>query len=254
MSELLLKSLRPEPVDPVIDVELKPMLSKKMLIRDAISTELATITQKEYLSKQRIKEMSPDISDYDLDKVHTTFNANAEKYGLTEKDKQNRFFAQVLHETGGTLGSRSENLNYSPQGLKKTFRFYKDNPNLAQIHGRTKDKPANEKAIANSAYGNRMGNTGANEGYSYRGMGWMQLTGKENFINAANSMGIPHKELLENRNDVGYQAEAAMSYWRDKNLNEAESIDAATRVINRHTNSYKERRDKYQELMTLASN
>lgn len=243
MSEMILNLLRkkPEVEDvPVVDVELK--------MRDTISAKLANITQKEFLAKDTLRALSPGISDYDLDKIHTTFNANAERYGLTKKEDQKRFFTQVLHETGGTLGPKSENLNYSPSGLKKNFKFYRDNPLLAQAHGRYGDQAADQESIANNAYGDRMGNKQYGEGYQYRGMGWIQLTGKENFTKAAQSMNISPRELVENRDDVGYQAEAAMAYWRDNNLNEAESVDAATRVINRHTNSYEERRQKYAQL------
>lgn len=245
MSERLLSILRPE-AQPETEAVDQPVP-----MREIISTQLASISQKEYITKDTLRAMSPDIQDIDLDRLHTTFNANAEKYGLTDPDKQRSFFAQVLHETGGTLGPKNENLNYSPSGLKKNFKFYRDNPQLAQAHGRYGTQKANQEAIANHAYGNRMGNTEPGEGHKYRGMGWLQLTGRDNFSKAAQSMGITSKELVDNRNDVGYQAEAAMAYWRDNNLNEAESVDAATKVINRHTNSYAERRQKYAQLMNV---
>ncbi|KQY17453.1 hypothetical protein ASE23_01995 [Rhizobium sp. Root73] len=103
---------------------------------------------------------------------------------LDEWDKRklldNRWLAYMLatafHETGGRMQALRENMNYtSAAQIKKTWptRF----PSIASAQPFVR----NGRALANKVYGGRMGNTGADDGWVYRGDGLPQLTGKENF-------------------------------------------------------------------------
>ena len=84
------------------------------------------------------------------------------------------FLGQCEHETGG-FQIWTENLNYSAKGLLKTFpKYYKDEL-LAIKHQR---KPS---VIANHVYMGRMGNNKINDGWTYRGRGAIQLTGRNNY-------------------------------------------------------------------------
>lgn len=79
-------------------------------------------------------------------------------------------------ETGGRMKPISENLNYSATGLRKTFGKY-FNPQQAKTYAR---KP---EQIANRAYANRMGNgpEASGDGWRYRGRGYVQITGQDNY-------------------------------------------------------------------------
>jgi putative chitinase len=85
------------------------------------------------------------------------------------------FLAQCAHESGNFKYVR-ENLNYSAQGLLKTFPRY-FSKDTAEIAAR---KP---EVIANIVYSNRMGNGDrlSGEGWKFRGRGYIQLTGKNNY-------------------------------------------------------------------------
>jgi putative chitinase len=89
------------------------------------------------------------------------------------------FMAQVLHESGG-LTIQFENLNYSPERLPIVWpsRFKPKGPlnPVAYAH--------NPQKLANEVYGGRMGNTGPNDGFTYRGRGLLQLTGKASYQEA----------------------------------------------------------------------
>ena len=89
------------------------------------------------------------------------------------------FMAQVLHESGG-LTRQIESLNYSPQRLPQVWpsRFKPTGP-LDPA-----DFAHNEQKLGNQVYGGRMGNSGPNDGFTYRGRGLLQLTGKDSYESA----------------------------------------------------------------------
>lgn len=98
-----------------------------------------------------------------------------EKFHINTPLRLAHFLAQCSHESGGFKRTR-ENLNYSADGLKKTFpKYFPDD--LADEYARKPEK------IAARVYGGRMGNGDekSKEGYKYRGRGYIQLTGKNNY-------------------------------------------------------------------------
>jgi putative chitinase len=82
------------------------------------------------------------------------------------------FLAQCAHESGNFKFVR-ENLNYSAQGLLKTFPRY-FSKDTAEIAAR---KP---ELIADLVYSSRMGNgpKGSGDAFRFRGRGYIQLTGR----------------------------------------------------------------------------
>jgi len=89
------------------------------------------------------------------------------------------FMAQLLHETDG-LANQIESLNYSAERLPKVWpsRFKPTGP-LDPA-----DFAHNQQKLGNEVYGGRMGNTGPNDGFTYRGRGLLQLTGKDSYREA----------------------------------------------------------------------
>lgn len=99
----------------------------------------------------------------------------AAKFNITNPLRLAHFLAQCGHESGGWRAT-SENLNYSSKGLMGIFPRY-FTPALAEQYAR---KP---EAIASRVYGGRMGNgpEATKEGFKFRGRGYIQLTGKDNY-------------------------------------------------------------------------
>jgi putative chitinase len=139
------------------------------------------------------------------------------------------FLAQVGHESG-QLRTLVENLNYSAEGLIRTWptRF-----NLVTATGVAR-KP---EQIANIVYASRLGNGPAvtGDGWRYRGRGLIQVTGKTNYQNAGTALGldlVSHPELLE---QPEHAAMSAAWFWAVNGLNEladAGLFDKITRKVN----------------------
>lgn len=109
------------------------------------------------------------------DSVIAQIPDTAAKFNITTPLRLAHFLAQCGHESGG-FRAVTENLNYSADGLKKIFGKYFPG-NLNESYARQPEK------IANRVYGNRMGNgpEASGDGAKFRGRGYIQLTGKDNY-------------------------------------------------------------------------
>lgn len=98
------------------------------------------------------------------------------KFELNTPLRLAHFLAQAGHESGG-FKLVNENLNYSAKGLLGVFKKYFPDGTKAALYERKPEK------IANLVYGGRMGNgpEASGEGWKFRGRGYIQLTGKDNY-------------------------------------------------------------------------
>jgi len=98
------------------------------------------------------------------------------KFELNTPLRLAHFLAQAGHESGG-FKAVNENLNYGAKGLRGIFRKYFPTDAKALMYERKPEK------IANLVYGGRMGNgvEATGEGWKFRGRGYIQLTGKDNY-------------------------------------------------------------------------
>jgi putative chitinase len=98
------------------------------------------------------------------------------KFQIDTPVKLSHFLAQCGHESAG-FKAVNENLNYGAKGLLGIFKKYFPTEEKAKLYERKPEK------IANLVYGSRMGNGAetSGDGYRYRGRGYIQLTGKDNY-------------------------------------------------------------------------
>ena len=110
------------------------------------------------------------------DAVLTQIPDTVQKFELNTPLRLAHFLAQTGHESGG-FKATSENLNYGAKGLLGIFKKYFPTEAKAKEYERKPEK------IANLVYGGRMGNgpEASMDGYTYRGRGYIQLTGKDNY-------------------------------------------------------------------------
>lgn len=148
------------------------------------------------------------------------------------------FLAQVGHESG-QLRTLVENLNYSAEGLVRTWpkRF---NLDTATSFAR---KP---EQIANIVYASRLGNGPAvtGDGWKYRGRGLIQVTGWVNYQACGSALSLDlltRPELLE---QPAYAALSAAWFWSNNGLNalaDADKFETITRRINGGLNGQEDR-------------
>ena len=98
------------------------------------------------------------------------------KFELNTPLRLGHFLAQAGHESAG-FKAVTENLNYGAKGLLGIFKKYFPTEAKAKLYERKPEK------IANLVYGGRMGNgpEASGEGFKFRGRGYIQLTGKDNY-------------------------------------------------------------------------
>jgi len=99
-----------------------------------------------------------------------------EKFGIDGPLRLSHFLSQCAHESGNFKFVK-ENLNYSADGLRVIFPKYFPTIEAANKYARQPEK------IANKVYGSRMGNgdEASGDGFKFRGRGYIQLTGKDNY-------------------------------------------------------------------------
>ena len=139
------------------------------------------------------------------DSVLAQIPDTAAKFGITNPLRLAHFLAQCGHESGGWKAT-SENLNYSSKGLMGIFKKYFPTLALAEQYAR---KP---EAIASRVYGGRMGNgaEATKEGFKFRGRGYIQLTGKDNY--SAFDKFVP-EEILANPDLVATKYPLMSAAW-----------------------------------------
>jgi putative chitinase len=134
----------------------------------------------------------------------------AAKFGVNTPMRLAHFLSQTGHESGG-FRVTTENLNYSAKGLCGIFKKY-FTPESAAEYQRKPEK------IANIVYTNRMGNgnQASGEGYKFRGRGFLQVTGKNNYEALSKDMSV---DFINNPDLVAKEYALASAGWFFKKTN-----------------------------------
>lgn len=172
-----------------------------------------------------------------------------EKYEINTINRIAGFLAQVMHESAD-LKYKEENLSYSDKGLKITFgKYYKDDE-LAKKHAY---KP---QLIGSRVYANRMGNGSeeSRDGYRYRGRGYIQLTGKDNYTAFARDNNMSIDETIEYLTTDKGAMESALWYWDSRDINkycDNDDISAMSKAVNGGMNGYEDRKHRYNQYKAI---
>jgi putative chitinase len=145
------------------------LMGESTISSPTVITEPAPVPNVGGLKLEKLKGHIPDA-------VISQIPDTAAKFGLNTPLRLAHFLAQCGHESGG-FKVVNENLNYSAKGLMGIFKKYFPTEQLAESYQRQPQK------IANKVYASRMGNgpETSGEGFKFRGRGFIQLTGKDNY-------------------------------------------------------------------------
>lgn len=135
--------------------------------------------------------------------------------GVDTPLRLSHFLAQTAHETGGYT-IVSESLKYSAKRIREVWpsRF----AGAAGL-ARAALCANNPERLAEAVYGGRMGNVDRGDAYAYRGCGFLQTTGRDNYRKLGDMLGVDLErdpQLLEN---LGISLRAALAEWQDLRLN-----------------------------------
>lgn len=195
-----------------------------------------------------IQNLKNVISEEVLSQIPET----VEKFNLNTPLRLAHFLAQCAHESGNWK-FKVENLNYSAAALQSVFRKYFPDEATAAQYAR---KP---ESIANKVYANRMlnGDEASGDGWKFRGRGYIQLTGRQNysFFNTA-----VEDNIIENPDLVAekYPLLSAAWFWDSNNLNTLadkgdtdSDVTAITKRVNGGTHGLDDRLSKFRNYYKL---
>ena len=176
-------------------------------------------------------------------------------YDINTPRRVAAFIAQCSHESGG-FSVLKENLNYKPQALRRLFpKYFPDDV----IAGQYCSKPNKQEAIANRIYANRMGNgdESSGDGHRFCGRGLIQLTGRANYQNFADSIEVDGRslkieEVPEYLETFEGAAQSACWFWETNNLNrwaDDGDILTLTKRINGGTIGLEDRKKHYEHAL-----
>lgn len=209
------------------------------------------------VAPQVTPQVTPQVGGLKLDKlkghipesVIAQIPDTAAKFGINTPIKLAHFLAQCGHESAG-FKVVNENLNYSSDGLKKIFpKYFKDV--LAEGYARNPEK------IANRVYGGRMGNGGEStgEGFKFRGRGFIQLTGKDNYTAFGKAI---NEDIVSNPDLVSTKYPLLSAAWffskncLSKCVDASEaSVTAVTKCVNGGTIGLPDRIKHFKEYYEL---
>jgi putative chitinase len=163
------------------------------------------------------------------DSVIAMIPDTAAKFQINTPLRLAHFLSQCGHESGGFRVTQ-ENLNYSAKGLMGIFKKYFPTEALANQYQR------NPQKIANKVYANRManGSEASGDGYKFRGRGYIQLTGKDNYTQFTKSIG---EDMVANPDKVAstYALLSAAWFFSKNGLHKMADEGASDAVVTKIT-------------------
>ncbi len=180
------------------DATWSKMFTESTVSAPTVLTEPAPVASVGGLKLEKLRGHIPDA-------VIAQIPDTAAKFQINTPLRLAHFLAQCGHESGGFRATQ-ENLNYSAKGLNGIFKKYFPTEASAAAYARQPQK------IASKVYGGRMGNgpESTGEGYKFRGRGYIQLTGKENYTAFGKAI---NEDILSNPDKVAANYALLSAAW-----------------------------------------
>lgn len=141
-------------------------------------TDPQSIINTGLITEDQLKKVCASLKPDRISKFVALFNSICPTYGIISKDIFHEFLANICEESG-EFKVYEENLNYSAQRMTVVWakRFPTVESAMPYAH--------NARSLAMKVYGNRkdLGNISDEDGFTFRGSGIIQMTGRSNFVN-----------------------------------------------------------------------
>lgn len=201
-----------------------------------------------YISREQLVIIMPEC-EYVVDQYVNHLNEAFDRFEINTPLRQAAFIAQCGHDST-RLTRTEENLNYSANGLLRTFPTY-FSPDIA------KELAYKPMRIANRVYANRGGNGDerSGDGWRYRGRGLIPLQYRRNYMLAGKRLIGESQYFLEQPDLIRlpeWAVRSACDYWDINDLNMYADRNSAiefrnlTRKINRGLRGLDDRLDLWR--------
>ncbi len=206
------------------------------------------------ITADQFKKICPSVNITRVNNLVPFFNTICPQYGINTADIFHEFFANLCEESG-EFKRYEENLTYTtPERLMTVWpnRFPTRDSAIPYVH--------NPRDLAMLVYGMRkdLGNTSREDGFTFRGAGPIQITGRSNFTNFAEWMSrkflikkTPEQwaEILRSSDEYGVHS-ACWIFSIAFKLNDEAERDEMRSIVKRINGGYTNypQRLKYYEL------
>lgn len=169
----------------------------------------------------------------------------AREAGIDSREEMANSMAQMGHESSG--------FNRMEEGFRYTRGIHQIPVRSAWRESAEALESARQEALrgrpqelARLMYGNRMGNDDAGDGYLYRGRGYTQLTGENNYAAAGTALELDLTRRPELAADRGNAERIAIWFWQQEvPERERDDVSNATLAINNGENGLDDRLNRY---------
>lgn len=180
------------------------------------------------ITQEKLKKILPNNKK--TKELADSLNLVLPKYDINTIPRIAGFLGQCAVESA-EFNILLENLNYSAQGLHKTWPRLFPTVDSAVPYAHKPEK------IANRVYSNRIGNgpESSGDGWKYRGRGAIQTTGKENYTSLANYLEKSIDETISYCETMDGAIASACFYWKKRGLNipaDGKDIKRMTYLVN----------------------
>lgn len=164
------------------------------------------------------------------------------RFGINTVRRVAAFVAQIAHESG--FQARSENLNYRAERLCEVW------PSRFPSVPNAEPYAHNPEKLANKVYAGRMGNgdEASGDGWRFRGVGPLQVTGRDNMTRFAAAIGLGVDQALEYAASIEGGIMAAAWFWEANDINrlaDTPGVTDETRAINGGENGLADRKARF---------
>lgn len=190
-----------------------------------------------------LKAVAPTTPDAILTPLVAPMNAACAKWGIDTPKRRAGFLSQCAVESGG-FTMRTERLSYSAERLMAVWPKRFPTMAAAMPYARNPEK------LANKVYANRMGNGTelSGDGWEFRGRGFKQLTGRDNYTAFAKAMNMTVAEVPSYIETDEGACQSAAWFWSTNRLNafaDVADVRGMTLKINGGLNGFDDRKARW---------